>query len=1585
MTVNQEWDISTISPSQWSKLLGEAAHEKGNKHLYWNGGRCFKYLQDPPSQGDYHLMSVTELWNFSQKIFTQNSAYRQESRMSGGDLLRNFKMLLSAEDERIKTISGSVFPQAEHKELEGLKTEINDLETSLKPTPLAGSIFFIDAVQKNDEAAIKRWIMFGADLNKVLHTGETPLSYVLSNATLPNIVQLLLNDSDVFIRKHDSYSPFEEFLCDYLLGPSSDEQIILSMFRNKFLEVSDAEKPIMMRNINKALAYVFLNNNTAEGKNFITDYLFLVEELSTVGANINTILKQLGFSKWNSKLMYSAWKGDLEAVKKILTPRTKTFLGNAKDNEGNTALIWAVRMGHLDVVKYLVKAGVDLNAKNIDGHRALVYAVHNDKRNDIRAFLREAGAKDDSGKTFLISAILDGEVDSLKIDSLDPRLLNARDDNGNTALHYAAMRGNNHLVEQLIKRGANINAINNGGNTALIGAVMTNHMEAVKQLMSAGADLNVKNRAGKRAYDIAEGEMKTLLDNAGAKDKSGANVLMRAVAEGNENRVDELIAQGFNLDAQSDAGTTALSFAILAENFAIGEKLLKARANVKLGRNFEGTLDLTILHFDSTKIRPEIIQWAETLIKYGAKIESTSELIFAIWRGDIEAVSKMINSSDIYLDGRTKLGHTAITFAIRMRQPAIVKLLIDAHADVNLDDPIRIAIARNEPECLDLLLQAKANVNIKYYDQTTALHLAIEKGLTNMADKLIKAGADKNATNSSGDTPLQTAIKSKNKDAVELLLKAKVDLDVQNNEGQTALHLAVQYNYNNIVEQLIFSKANLNLRDRRGYTPLHKAVLGNKEAYTLLLENKANPNLKNNDGNTPLSWAAILGSKDFVDLLIKHGADIDAVNNTEMTTVSFLHDKLETWQRQLAAGNQLQQYEKERIPIYKDIINKLIAAGARDIQDRTPLMRAVLNPSEKEAYSQVQEWLSRKKEDVNATDYLGMSAAILASKEGYVNLLKLLMQADADLLIQDKEGHTALYHALFLGKKDVIAHLLGKPLSDKLSLLFPTIQDIFKADSVEKIVKNLPLIFPSTPSEKGEILLLPFLLRDRKMTKILMKALTPEEKQFGLDFLAKNHPKANLNWFTESEIEFHPSHYKNVVEVVIPPAPKGVNLDSLLHMFDQINTVEPRKPGYLHPKQMKNDTAPMTLVEIKASLELMVTRVKNKTKAFQATPPAGSVLLVEFYTKVENAIAHIIIKLSDPSIDPDVKTSALVNLAIAGSYCAARYKTEPAYWYERLTHGIEALTLEQEIGKISQDTRNGVVENMVRKASYPDGKRIPIPNRPHTHNQIVRTIGPKYGITGVSETFEDPDFKLGFLNEKLLEEQFLRAYSPTTIIDRIDAAINGVVEDGKMVPGSRELELIVVDSWLKDHIKEAALSTSVEIDGVERTLDYPTFIQTVNTAFEAEKKRLSGLSDEEIVKDGHARIKEFLLGKYGLKFGDEVNLKDWNQVQKSIQIQSPKLKGGSRLEQPDTLAAIEVYIKKLTGRQNYTDFVLSALLNKKFGIAGVSSSQNWESVKQVIENRFRQEYVDTQIRKGGIIPRSTIVNMLLDMQVLDVA
>lgn len=72
----------------------------------------------------------------------------------------------------------------------------------------------------------------------------------------------------------------------------------------------------------------------------------------------------------------------------------------------------------------------------------------------------------------------------------------------------------------------------------------------------------------------------------------------------------------------------------------------------------------------------------------------------------------------------------------------------------------------------------------------------------------------------------------------------------------------------------------------------------------------------------------------------------------------------------------------------------------------------------------VKDILSKKETNVNERDKGNRSALIIAAKEGYVDLSKVLLEAKIDVNLQDVAGNTALMHAISRNNKEMIDLLL---------------------------------------------------------------------------------------------------------------------------------------------------------------------------------------------------------------------------------------------------------------------------------------------------------------------------------------------------------------------------------------------------------------------------------------------------------------------------------------------------------------------------------------------------------------------------------
>ena len=172
------------------------------------------------------------------------------------------------------------------------------------------------------------------------------------------------------------------------------------------------------------------------------------------------------------------------------------------------------------------------------------------------------------------------------------------------------------------------------------------------------------------------------------------------------------------------------------------------------------------------------------------------------------------------------------------------------------------------------LLEAGAKVDAKERNGQTALMWAAAEGHAEVVELLVKAGADPKAWLKSGFTPLLFAAREGRTEAVKALLKAGVDVNsvietdrrggYAPRNGSSALILAIENGHFELAAALLKAGAHPN-DQRSGFTPLH----------TLTWVRKPNRG-DDPDGQPPPTGSGNLSSLQFVKLLVKSGADVNA-------------------------------------------------------------------------------------------------------------------------------------------------------------------------------------------------------------------------------------------------------------------------------------------------------------------------------------------------------------------------------------------------------------------------------------------------------------------------------------------------------------------------------------------------------------------------------------------------------------------------------------------------------------------------------------------------------------------------------------
>jgi ankyrin len=201
----------------------------------------------------------------------------------------------------------------------------------------------------------------------------------------------------------------------------------------------------------------------------------MVRRLLEAGANPNAALL-LG----ETPVMVAARSGHPLVVEQLLARGANV---NARGARGQTALMWAVAQKHSGVVKVLIAHGADVHARSEVWSQVMAAPPH--------GLLEYNRAIPHGGDTALMFAARVGDLTSAKLLVAAGANVNDADAWGVSATVLAAHSGYGELVEFLLDKGADPNAAK-AGFTALHAAIMRRDERVVSALLARGADPNAR-------------------------------------------------------------------------------------------------------------------------------------------------------------------------------------------------------------------------------------------------------------------------------------------------------------------------------------------------------------------------------------------------------------------------------------------------------------------------------------------------------------------------------------------------------------------------------------------------------------------------------------------------------------------------------------------------------------------------------------------------------------------------------------------------------------------------------------------------------------------------------------------------------------------------------------------------------------------------------------------------------------------------------------------------------------------------------------------------------------------------------------
>jgi ankyrin repeat protein len=441
------------------------------------------------------------------------------------------------------------------------------------------------------------------------------------------------------------------------------------------------------------------------------------------------------------ELLRAARVGDSE--KALALVRSEVDV-NVAQNDGTTALHWAVQQDDAALVAALLDAGADTHAANRYGITPLFLAAQN-------------------GSVRVMQLLLDAGADPNEVGT-----------EGETVLMTSAKTGVVAAAELLLARGADVDAREHWhGQTALMWAAGYGHPDMIRALVTHGADVNAVS-----AVEVWERQT-TAEPRAKWLPPGGMTPLLFAAREGCLACIDALVEAGADPNMTTPDGISPVVSALINGHYDVAAALVEAGTDPNLvddtGRGaLYAAIDFNTMPSSNrpapyvTENEHSALDVARMLIERGADVNAQLTSM-APYR------AKLDRGNDTVLSA----GTTPLMRAAKAGDVPAMQALLTAGADASLrttrggvdalllaagvgtleqDTTGRYKTQQQAIEAIELLLEHGADLQTRDANGRTALHGAALQGYNDVIEYLAGKGLDLTVQDAKGFSPLDTAL-----------------------------------------------------------------------------------------------------------------------------------------------------------------------------------------------------------------------------------------------------------------------------------------------------------------------------------------------------------------------------------------------------------------------------------------------------------------------------------------------------------------------------------------------------------------------------------------------------------------------------------------------------------------------------------------------------------------------------------------------------------------------------------------------------------------------------------------------------------
>lgn len=557
-------------------------------------------------------------------------------------------------------------------------------------------------------------------------------------------------------------------------------------------------------------------------------------------------------------LNIAASKGYTEIVR-ALFPR---FDPNVKNAENRTPLDLAVSGKHRDVIRLLLESGADPNVSDSDRWTPLHIAAESGLHEIFEDLLRSGGdvyARTILKETALHLAVKFPNIVRLLIDASAD--LNAKDYNEATPLHLAVRADSITTIKLLLRAGADLDAVDENDKTPLHYAIDLKDPRIVRELWESGPKLHKQpyrkippliQAFEAESFDI----VRIILGEALLADST--NDIPEHGNSGAQHDLEDMTLLDVNVETSDSK--TALFIAVTEQELDIVKALLKLDADLTSTDNLGRTPLLQALNLGNEEIFDVLLEKGADIDSQDN--QGSTALHFVLNSNNVALTERLIGlfKNKSKLDVQDASGNTPLHRAAYNGRKAAVELLLEAKANPNIQSEaggLPIHRGSDNYNITLLLADAGSNLNATDEDGWTPLMQCVYWEHLDVIELLLERDKNVNHLDKRGRTLLHIAVDCIDTDVLRRCLKlGSIDIDTKDNSGRTPLHTAASIRRSSsfeIMSILVEHEAAITTIDNEGYTPFWTAIeSSNTQKCSLLASKGVKVNEKNNKGQTGL-------------------------------------------------------------------------------------------------------------------------------------------------------------------------------------------------------------------------------------------------------------------------------------------------------------------------------------------------------------------------------------------------------------------------------------------------------------------------------------------------------------------------------------------------------------------------------------------------------------------------------------------------------------------------------------------------------------------------------------------------------------